>query len=119
MIREAAGVWIANWQGRFPSAVLYHSKSLQAYVPMLADDQMIMNRDFEGFSNGDNLMGKMDVVGRWLRIARGMIMHQNIPCLPESSGDVQNFENNYINSMSAVLHWPKCSIFIRHKCGYR
>jgi hypothetical protein len=69
-------------------------------MPMLADDQMIMNRDFEGFSNGDNLMGKMNVVGRRLRIARGMIMHQNIPCLPESSGDVRNFENNHINSMS-------------------
>jgi hypothetical protein len=36
---------------------------------MLADDQMVMNRDFEGVSNGDDLPGKMDVIGRWLRIA--------------------------------------------------
>jgi hypothetical protein len=36
---------------------------------MLADDQMVMNRDFERVSNGDNLAGKMDIVGRRLRIA--------------------------------------------------
>jgi hypothetical protein len=67
---------------------------------MLADDQVIMDHDFERFAYRDNLLSKMDVVGRWLRIPRGMIMHQNIPCIPESSGDVQNFVNNRSNSMS-------------------
>ena len=79
MIRKATAIEMARqigeagFQGRALSAhiiiSLYHSESLQAYVPMLADDQMVMNRDFERVSNGDNLAGKMDIVGRRLRIA--------------------------------------------------
>jgi hypothetical protein len=30
---------------------------------MLADNQIVMDHKFEGFSNSDDLVGKMDVVG--------------------------------------------------------
>jgi hypothetical protein len=38
-------------------------------VPVLADDQMIMHRDFERLSDRDDLVGKMNILGRRLRIA--------------------------------------------------
>jgi hypothetical protein len=54
---------------------LNQPQSLQARVAVLADDQMIMHGNFEGFAHRDDLMGEMDVVGRRLRIAGWMIVH--------------------------------------------
>jgi hypothetical protein len=55
---------------------LSHPQSLQAYMAVLADDQMIMDGDFEGLALRDDLMGEVDVVSRRLRISRGMIVDQ-------------------------------------------
>ncbi len=45
-------------------------------MAVLADDQMIMHRDLEGFADGDDLLGHVDVVGRRLRVAGGVVVEQ-------------------------------------------
>jgi hypothetical protein len=68
-------------------------------VAVLADDEMIVDRDFERLSDRDNLVGQLDVVTRRLRIGGGVIMHQNIPYIPWRSGNVQSFVSNHNDSM--------------------
>jgi hypothetical protein len=45
-------------------------------MALLADDQMVMDRDFQGLADRNDLMGEVDIIGRGLWIARWMIMHQ-------------------------------------------
>ena len=52
-------------------------QSLQARVTVLADDQMIMHGNFEGFAHRDDLTGELDVVGRRLWIAGWMIVDKD------------------------------------------
>ena len=48
---------------------LNQPQSLQARVAVLADDQVIMHGNFQGFAHRNDLMGEVDVVGRRLWIA--------------------------------------------------
>ncbi len=67
---------IANVPGLFCiDTPLNHPQSLQAHVAVLTDDQMIMDGNLQRLAHRDDLMGEVDVGGRWLWIARGMIMH--------------------------------------------
>jgi hypothetical protein len=81
---------------------LNQPQSLQARVAVLADDQMIMHGNFQGVAHRDDLTGELDVVGRRLRIAGWMIVDKNIPCLPESSSNVQSLADNLSNSIRCV-----------------
>jgi hypothetical protein len=56
---------------------LNQPQSLQARVAVLADDQMIMHGNFQGFAHRDDLMGEVDVVGRRPWIAGWMIVHKD------------------------------------------
>jgi hypothetical protein len=49
---------------------------------VLAEDQMIVDRDFERLSDRDDLMGEMDLRGRPLRIARWWLCSKPIRELP-------------------------------------
>jgi hypothetical protein len=46
-------------------------------MAVLADDQMVVDDNFERFADGDDLMGQVNVVGGGLRISGRMIVHQN------------------------------------------
>ena len=71
-------------------------------MAVLADDQVIMHGNFQWFAHRDDLMGEVDVVGRRWWIAGWMIVHENIPCLPESSSNVQSLADNLSNSIRCV-----------------
>ena len=71
-------------------------------MAVLADDQMIMHGNFQGVAHRDDQTGELDVVGRRLRIAGWMIVDKNIPCLPESSSNVNGLANNLIDSVCCV-----------------
>ena len=45
-------------------------------MTMFADNQVIMDRDLERLADRDDLLGHVDVVGRRLRVARGVVMQQ-------------------------------------------
>lgn len=46
-------------------------------MTMFADNQVIMDRDLERLADRDDLLGHVDVVGRRLRVARGVVMHED------------------------------------------
>ena len=47
-------------------------------MALLDDDQMVMDRDFQGLADRNDPMGEVDIVGRRLWVARWMIVHDAI-----------------------------------------
>ena len=55
---------------------LYQPQPLEARVPVLADDDVVVHRDAERLRHIDDRLGHVDVGARGRRIAGGMIVHQ-------------------------------------------
>jgi hypothetical protein len=57
---------------------LYDQINLSPFMPVLADDEVIVNRNAEGVCHRDNLLRHLDVGMRGRRIARRMIVHDTL-----------------------------------------
>ena len=72
---------------------------------MLADDQMIMHGNFQGLAHRDDLMREVDGVGRRLRIAGWMIMHEDDRRSAEFEGaahDLPGIDRSMIDCADAL-----------------
>src|SRR4030088_74023 len=61
---------------RFPTP-LDQLHPLQARVPVLADDDVVVHRDAEGLGDVDDLLGHLHVGARGRRVARGVVVDQH------------------------------------------
>jgi hypothetical protein len=70
------GLFLAKGRPSFVSAALLDQpQPLETRVPVLANDEVIVNRNAERACHRDDRFGHLDVGGRRRRIARGMIVH--------------------------------------------
>src|SRR3984957_1845401 len=54
--------------------------TLQRGMPIASDDDVVMHGDAQGLGDRDDVQGHLDVLRRWRRIARGMIVNKHDRC---------------------------------------
>ena len=63
---------------RAPRAISHQPQALQAGVAVLADDDVVVNRNAERIGDADDRLGHLDVGGGRRRITARVIVHQPV-----------------------------------------